>query len=134
MELLLQARPDINVLYTINEPSARGAIQAMETFGLTPDDILIVSVDGGCEAMTDIDNGIINATSLQFPGRMAELGVEWGIRNAKTGAVPRPEDSADYIEGNDIFNTGIALVTNDPVEGVPSITTEEGAELCWGDF
>lgn len=134
MELLLQANPDINVLYTINEPSARGAVQAMETFGLTPDDILIVSVDGGCEAMTDIDDGIINATAQQYPGRMAELGVEWGIENALTGAVPSPEDSEFYIEGNEIFNTGVSLITNDPQEGLVSLTAEEGSAICWGEF
>ena len=133
MELLLQKNPDINVLYTINEPTARGAIQAMETFGLTPDDILIVSVDGGCEAMVDIDNGIINATSMQFPTSMVELGVEWGIRNAQTGAVPNPEDSPFYVEGNDIFNTGVELVTNAPVDGVESIDTMQGADICWGE-
>jgi fructose transport system substrate-binding protein len=134
MELLLQGNPDINVLYTINEPSARGAVQAMETFGLTSDDILIVSVDGGCEAMTDIDDGIINATAQQYPGRMAELGVEWGIRNALTGEIPAATDSEFYIEGNEIFNTGVSLVTNDPIDGLTSIDTTEGSAICWGEF
>jgi fructose transport system substrate-binding protein len=133
MELLLQANPDINVLYTINEQTARGAVQAMESFGISTDDILIVSVDGGCEAMEDIDAGIINATSMQFPSRMAELGVEWGVRNALTGEVPNPEDSEFYVEGNDIFNTGVELITNDPQEGLESLTAEEGRAVCWGE-
>ena len=107
MENLLQIDPEINVLYTINEPTARGAVQAMNSFGISTDDVTIVSVDGGCAAMGDIDDGIINATSMQFPSRMAELGVEWGIRNALTGEVPSPEDSEYYIEGNEIFNTGV---------------------------
>jgi len=133
MENLLQIDPEINLLYTINEPTARGAVQAMNSFGISTDDVTIVSVDGGCEAMGDIDNGIINATSQQYPSRMAELGVEWGIRNALTGEVPNPEDSEFYIEGNEIFNTGVTLITNDPQEGVDSITAEEGREICWGN-
>jgi fructose transport system substrate-binding protein len=133
MENLLQIDPEINVLYTINEPTARGAVQAMNTFGIDVEDVLIVSVDGGCEAMGDIDDGIIDATSQQYPSRMAELGVEWGIRNALTGEVPAPEDSEFYIEGNEIFNTGVTLITNDPQEGVESITAEEGREICWGN-
>ena len=133
MENLLQIDPEINVLYTINEPTARGAVQAMNSFGISTDDVLIVSVDGGCEAMGDIDDGIINATSQQYPSRMAELGVEWGIRNALTGEVPAPEDSEFYIEGNDIFNTGVTLITNEPMEGIDSLTAEEGREICWGN-
>jgi fructose transport system substrate-binding protein len=133
MENLLQIDPEINVLYTINEPTARGAVQAMESFGISTDDVLIVSVDGGCEAMGDIDNGIINATSQQYPSRMAELGVDWAVRNAMTGEVPAPEDSEFYTEGLDIYNTGVTLITNDPQEGVDSITAAEGAEICWGN-
>jgi fructose transport system substrate-binding protein len=133
MENLLQIDPEINVLYTINEPTARGAVQAMESFGIDPADVLIVSVDGGCEAMGDIDNGIIDATSQQYPSRMASLGVDWAVRNAMTGEVPSPEDSEFYTEGLDVFNTGVTLITNDPQEGVDSLTAAEGAEICWGN-
>jgi fructose transport system substrate-binding protein len=133
MENLLQIDPEINVLYTINEPTARGAVQAMESFGISTDDVLIVSVDGGCEAMGDLDNGIINATSQQYPSRMAELGVEWAVRNAMTGEVPAPEDSEFYTEGLDIFNTGVTLITNEPMEGIESLTAEEGKAICWGN-
>jgi fructose transport system substrate-binding protein len=133
MENLLQIDPDINLLYTINEPTARGAVQAMNTFGISTDDVLIVSVDGGCEAMGDIDDGLINATSQQYPSRMASLGVDWGIRNSLTGAVPAPEDSEFYTEGLDIYNTGVTLITNDPQDGVPSISAEEGKAICWGN-
>jgi fructose transport system substrate-binding protein len=134
MERILQANPNINLLYTINEPTARGAVQAMETFGLTTDDIMIVSVDGGCEAMQDIEDGIIDATSQQYPSLMASLGVEWGIRHAQTGAIPKPEDSPNYSEGLDIYNTGATLITNDPQEGVPSLDTTAGRDICWGNF
>ena len=134
MELLLQANPDINLLYTINEPTARGAVQALETFGKTTDDVMIVSVDGGCEAMQDIEDGIIDATSQQYPSLMASLGVEWGVRNAMTGEIPSPEDSPNYTEGLDIYNTGATLITNDPQEGVESLDTTAGRDICWGNF
>ncbi len=126
MELLLQANPDINVVYTINEPTAAGAMQALEAAGKTTDDVLMVSVDGGCAGVTDVQNGIIDATSMQFPSKMASLGVEAAIRYAQDGTIPAP------TEGLDIFNTGVQLITDDPQEGVPSITSAEGLEICWG--
>jgi len=132
MELLLQANPDINVLYTINEPTAAGAMQALEAAGKTADDVLVVSVDGGCAGVTDLQNGIIDATSMQFPSRMAELSVDWAVRNAMTGELPSPQDSPYYVEGNDIYNTGVELITNDPQEGVPSEDSTWGLENCWG--
>jgi len=134
MERLLQAHPDINLLYTINEPTARGAVQALETFGKTTDDVTIVSVDGGCEAMQDIEDGIIDATSQQYPSKMAELGVDWAVKFAKTGKIPTPQDSPNYTDGLDIYNTGVNLITNDPQDGVESLDTTAGRDICWGNF
>ena len=71
-----------------------------------------------CAGAGDIDDGIIDATSQQYPLRMAALGVEWAVRNANTGAVPSPQDSEFYTEGLDFYNTGVTLITNDPQEGV----------------
>jgi fructose transport system substrate-binding protein len=126
MELLLQANPDINVMYTLNEPTAAGAMQALEAGGKTTDDVLMLSVDGGCAGVADVRDGIINATSMQFPSLMASLGVEAAIRFAQDGTIP------EKSEGLDIFNTGVQLITDDPQEGVPSITSAEGLEICWG--
>jgi fructose transport system substrate-binding protein len=34
--------------------------------------------------------------------------------------------------GLDFFNTGVALVTNTPADGVESIDTTAASEICWG--
>jgi len=34
--------------------------------------------------------------------------------------------------GLDFFNTGVELVTDRPVAGIPSITSEEALKKCWG--
>ena len=47
MENLLAKEPFINVVYTINEPAAAGAYEALKAIGREKD-VLIVSVDGGC--------------------------------------------------------------------------------------
>ncbi|MGD1878726.1 MAG: sugar ABC transporter substrate-binding protein [Kiloniellaceae bacterium] len=125
IENLLQKDPGINVIHTINEPAAAGAYEGLKSFGLA-DNVLIVSVDGGCPGVENVKEGIIGATSMQFPLRMASLGVEAVVEFAKTGK--KPVNS----EGLSFFNTGVELVTDEPVEGIPSITSEQALAQCWG--
>ena len=71
-------------------------------------------------------DGAIGATSQQYPLLMASLGVEAVKKWADTGEKP------ENTPGKDFFDTGVALVTDNPVDGVPSISSAEGLELCWG--
>ena len=125
METLLSKNPDINVVYTINEPAAYGAYQALQAAG-KENGVLIVSVDGGCAGVTNVKEGIIGATSQQYPVKMAELGVQAIVDIVKNGTKPA------VSEGLDFFNTGVALVTDTPVEGLESIDTTAAADICWG--
>ncbi len=125
MENLLQKDPDINVIHTINEPAAVGAYQALKAVG-KENDVLIVSVDGGCPGVAAVKDGQIGATSQQYPLQMAALGVEAIKKFADTGEKPQP------TPGKAFFDTGVALITDKPAEGVPSIDTAKGTELCWG--
>jgi fructose transport system substrate-binding protein len=125
MENLLQKDPDINVVYTINEPAAAGAYQALKAAG-RENDVLIVSVDGGCPGVENVKSGVIGATSQQYPLLMASMGVEAIKTFAETGE--KPTTSA----GLDFFNTGVTLITDTPVAGVQSVDTTEGLAKCWG--
>jgi fructose transport system substrate-binding protein len=125
MENLLQQDPEVNVVYTINEPAAAGAYEALKSFGLE-EQALIVSVDGGCPGVQNVAEGIIGATSMQFPLLMASMGIEAIAKFAEDGSLPAPS------EGLDFTNTGVELITDQPVEGIPSITSEEGLTKCWG--
>lgn len=125
MENLLQKDPTINVVHTINEPAAAGAYEALKAVG-KEGDVLIVSVDGGCPGVKNVVDGVIGATSQQYPLLMAALGVEAIKKFAETGEKPAP------TEGKSFFDTGVALITDKPVAGVESIDTKEGLEKCWG--
>ncbi|MGF1627828.1 MAG: sugar ABC transporter substrate-binding protein [Kiloniellaceae bacterium] len=125
IENLLQKDPAINVIHTINEPAAAGAYEGLKSFGLAGK-VLIVSVDGGCPGVQNVKEGVIGATSMQFPLRMASLGVEAVVEFARTGK--KPANS----EGLSFYDTGVELVTDAPVEGIPSITSEEALMQCWG--
>ncbi len=125
MENLLITDPEINVVYTINEPAAAGAYEALKAMG-RQDDVLVVSVDGGCPGVRNIADGVIGATSQQYPLLMASKGIEAIAAWAKDGTKP------EATEGKDFFDTGVKLITDQPVDGVESISVEEGLALCWG--
>ncbi|MDP5083828.1 MAG: sugar ABC transporter substrate-binding protein [Yoonia sp.] len=125
MENLLAVDPGINVVYTINEPAAAGAYEALKSIG-RENDVLIVSVDGGCPGVQNVADGVIGATSQQYPLLMASKGIEAIAQYAADGTLPQ------NTPGKNFFDTGVALVTDQPAEGVESISVAEGMELCWG--
>jgi fructose transport system substrate-binding protein len=125
MENLLQKDPGINLVYTINEPAAAGAYEALKAAGKDKG-ATIVSVDGGCPGVQNVKKRVIGATSQQYPLKMASLGVQAVVDYAKNGKKPAP------TPGKDFLNTGVTLITDSPVDGVPSKDTKFGLENCWG--
>ena len=125
MENLLAKDPTINVVHTINEPAAAGAYEALKAIG-RENDVLIVSVDGGCPGVQNVADGVIGATSQQYPLLMASLGIEAIAAWAADGTKPEP------TPGKEFTDTGVALVTDQPVDGVDSISVAEGTDKCWG--
>jgi fructose transport system substrate-binding protein len=121
MENCLSAHPDINLVYTINEPAAFGAYTAIKAAG-KENDITIVSVDGGCAGVRGIVDGSIDATSQQYPLKMAALGVETVVNWANGGEAP-----SGYTD------TGVTLITDQPQDGVASENSEFGLANCWGE-
>ena len=121
MENCLQKNPDINLVYTINEPAAAGAFNALKKAGKEKG-VAIVSVDGGCRGVKNTADGMISATSQQYPLKMAALGVAAGVDYAKSG-----KKSSGYTD------TGVTLISAKAVKGVDSKDTKTGLDLCWGD-
>jgi len=121
MENCLQKNPDINVVYTINEPAAAGAYNALKKAGKEKD-VIIVSVDGGCQGVKDVAAGKIAATSQQYPLKMASMGVAAGVEYAKGG-----KKASGYVD------TGVTLIAGKSVAGVDSKDTKTGLDLCWGN-
>ncbi len=126
MENLLQKEPIVSVVYTINEPTAAGAYEALKAAGKADGSVLMTSVDGGCPGVKNVEAGVIGATSMQFPLLMASMGVEAVAEFAKSGKKPEPTPGLQF------FDTGVALITDKPVPGVESITSKEGLSKCWG--
>jgi fructose transport system substrate-binding protein len=121
MENCLQKNGDIDVVYTINEPSAAGAWTALKNAGKSQTATTIVSVDGGCAGVRNVKAGVIDATSQQYPLRMASLGVAAVVNYAKTG-----KKASGYTD------TGVNLIAKKAVAGVPSKGVAYGLANCWG--
>jgi fructose transport system substrate-binding protein len=120
-ERLLATDPSINVVYAVNEPAAFGAVAALEDANLDGD-VLIVTVDGGCDAVMQwLRPGRIDATAQQYPENMAREGVRALARAARGDERP-----SEYLD------TGVALITAEPVEGVSSRDVAFGVRNCWG--
>jgi fructose transport system substrate-binding protein len=118
MENLLSAHPDINLIYTINEPAAQGAFFAIRQ---ARRDVLVTSIDGSCAGVRSVADGTIGATVMQFPIRMGQMAVEAVIKAVDDGEKP-----------SGFHNTGTVLITDHPVEGIDSKDTRWGLENCWG--
>ncbi len=125
MEQCLSRNPDINVVYTINEPAGEGAHAALKA-GNRQDKAFIVSIDGSCQGMQDVENGIFAADATQYPGKMAQLGVSAVSKIGEGGEAPSLPKGEDYLD------TGTKLVTADPLPGIESQTVDEGRKTCWG--
>ena len=83
---------------------------------------MLVSVDGGCEAIRDgVRPGLIDATAQQYPERMARGGI------AALAAVARGEPKPSGYH-----DTGVELITADPAAEVASRDVAFGLENCWG--
>jgi len=120
MENCLSKAPDINLVYTINEPTAFGVNTALKAAG-TAQNATVVSIDGGCTGVNGVKNGQIAATSQQYPLKMALMGVDAVVNYAQTGT---------KVSG--YTDTGVTLLTDKPMTGVSSKDTTYGLANCWG--
>jgi fructose transport system substrate-binding protein len=123
MEKCLTLDPSINVVYTANEPSAAGAVQALKAAGNTT--AFVVSINGSCDGVKQVADGQLGADAQQYPSKMGADGVKAAVKFAHTGT--KPKNPA----GKDFTNTGITLVTDKPVSGLTSIDSAAGAKECY---
>jgi len=82
-EALLQAHPDADVIYAHNDEMAIGAIAALEAAGKVPGkDVLVLSIDGGKEAVQAVVDGKIAAV-VECNPRFGPKAFETMMRYAK---------------------------------------------------
>lgn len=77
MEELLRQAPEADTVMALNDPSALGALAAIQGAGLS-ERFLVYSVDGSPEGKVLVQDQLLTATCAQFPYRIAEEAVRQG--------------------------------------------------------
>lgn len=119
MDNALTKNPNINLVWTINEPAALGAATSIKAHGMAGK-ITIVSMDGGCRGIRAVRDGLIDTDVMQFPAQMAKLGVDYAVKAAMGQTIPK------------LIDTGEILVTKNPQPFVPWSPVSFGLGHCWG--
>ncbi|MEV4311694.1 substrate-binding domain-containing protein [Actinocrispum sp. NPDC049592] len=119
-ENLLQRDTSLTAVYTLNEPAGRGAYVALQAKGIAGN-VVIGSIDGSCQGVTDVKDGKVAVTVMQFPKKMAAQGVQAAVEFSKSGKKP-----------SGFINTGVAVITDKPLAGIQSQDTAWGLQNCWG--
>ncbi len=72
---LIQRFPQVNAVFAINDPSALGAVSALEAADRLKD-VTIVTVDGSQEGVEAVKAGRLLSTSAQFPREIGRIAAE----------------------------------------------------------
>jgi ribose transport system substrate-binding protein len=98
--LELLKNPDLGGIVALNEVASLGVARAIRESN-SKRDVLVVGFDNAVQELSDLEEGIIQATVVQRPYNMGYLSVK---------------AAADYLKGNDIdplVDTGSVLITKD---------------------
>jgi len=98
---LLQAHPDVNLVYAHNDDMAMGAVQVLEQANMA-DQVKVVGIDGLTEAVKAIAEGRYDATVLNDPAKLGKIVFETALKVAKGEEVP------EYVDGG----TGLIDASN----------------------
>lgn len=71
---ILQGNPQLDGIFAINDPSALGAVAALEKSGRA-DKVKVIGFDGQLEARKAIKDGKIYADAIQYPDKIAQMAI-----------------------------------------------------------
>ncbi len=109
---ILQSTPEVKGIFAQNDEMALGAVQALGD--RAGSEVKIVGFDGIDDALQAVQDGTMNATVAQQPGRIGTLGVENAVK---------------AIDGEDLpdkIGVEVVLVTQDNVSEFMSGNLEGG--------
>jgi len=90
METALQEHPEINVVASINDAGAYGAMQALESAGMTADDAIVVGIDAEPQALEHINAGTMyRGTVDTAPAETGRMTLKAAIKLLAGATLPQ---------------------------------------------
>jgi ribose transport system substrate-binding protein len=120
---VLQANPDLEVLFAANDYMAQGAALAAQELG--KDDLFILGYDGDVNAMEDIYRGLIDATTNASPGIMGRQASCFALD------ILKDKTSGGYVNTPTtiVYKDNVAEVLSKPDDLFPAPSEEILKEL-----
>ncbi|GEK32986.1 substrate-binding domain-containing protein [Kurthia sibirica] len=108
MQDLMQANPDVDLVYAHNDDMALGAVKVLNQMGKS--NVKVIGVDGLMEAVKKITDGSFQATVINDPISLGALAIETAkkvangekvekITNAETGLID-DTNAKEYVDSN----------------------------------
>lgn len=104
---MIQANPDLKILFANNDRSALGTLNALKQE--TALDIKMCNVDVNLELLQAMRQGIVQACALQMPYNQGYEGVKMLLALMKGEEVPKESDSGSYILTRENMDTDEAV-------------------------
>ncbi len=90
METALQEHPEINVVVSINDAGAYGAMQALEAAGKTAEDSIIVGIDAEPQALEYINSGTMyRGTVDTAPAETGRMTIKAAVKLLAGSTIPQ---------------------------------------------
>ncbi|MGE4465229.1 substrate-binding domain-containing protein [Sphaerochaeta sp.] len=95
MENLMQVYTDFDAVFGANDEMIIGAIEAMDSAGVDPASKVTIGFDATTDAFSYMEEGKLDATIDQFPGRQASRALDVLVGYIKNGT--KPANAVEYI-------------------------------------
>ncbi|RFU93780.1 D-ribose ABC transporter substrate-binding protein [Sphaerochaeta halotolerans] len=95
MENLMQVYTDFDAVFGANDEMIIGAIEAMNSAGVDPASKVTIGFDATTDAFSYMEEGKLDATIDQFPGRQASRALDVLVGYIKNGT--KPANAVEYI-------------------------------------
>lgn len=95
MENLMQVYANFDAVFGANDEMIIGAVEAMQAAGIDPASKITIGFDATTDAFSYMEEGKLDATIDQFPGRQASRALDVLVEYIKTGT--KPASAVEYI-------------------------------------
>ena len=107
---LLDAHPDLKVIFCTNQTSTVGVGRAIEQMGLQ-DQVQVVGFDSSDEEIEFVKSGVLDGIVVQSPYNMGYLGVRYAVKSINNYSIPSSVDTgATFVTQENLNNDEVQML------------------------